>query len=203
MEKRERDLFTALMKADEMAGNISPETQENVQKEIISQYEDNAYLKSAREGHLSIREAYESLDEKLRGIKRILPAKKDKHHNAAVEILGELIPTEHLKTRGLLAWDNYAMGTAVTIGVMYGFSYLMEFTDAGQNLTSNNVPFFLGLLLSPWTGYLVGQEHRAVHGINVKYGMSARACADYLDTKLVELGFAKKPEQKVKIEDRY
>ena len=192
-------LLRAMDAATEGGGEEVSRMNVEMQKETIEEFADNMYLQSAMEGRLSIREAYNDLDEKLRGIKRILPVKKDKHHNAAVEILGELLPTEHLKTRGMLALDNYAMGTAVSVGLGYLATYTANFAFGGEYIIGNGPPLITGLIISPWTGFFFGQMQRQVRGVNVKYGMSARACADYLDEKLEKLGFTNNPEVKERL----
>nr|MBA4405549.1 hypothetical protein [Nanoarchaeum sp.] len=78
-----------------------------VQKRIISAYENNTVLDDAINGRQSIDDSLSELAEINKGWKVMLPRRKNKSHNKKIEQLGELITEPRgLISRGLFYPDN-------------------------------------------------------------------------------------------------
>ncbi len=84
-----------------------------LRKNLFKEYEGNPVLDDAIEGRQSIEQSVRELGKKNRGIRKILPWRKDEAHNERLKYLDELVPgTKHLQTSGIFNPDNLITGVA-------------------------------------------------------------------------------------------
>lgn len=78
-----------------------------LQKELFERYEKNPVLYDAMQYKQSVSESLEELAQINKGVRRILPWRKDEVHNKRLEQIGELIYAPyHLQTAGIFMPDN-------------------------------------------------------------------------------------------------
>ncbi|MFA5953290.1 MAG: hypothetical protein WC812_01730 [Candidatus Pacearchaeota archaeon] len=78
------------------------------QKQIMSYYENNPVFCDAINGKISIEDTLNELSVVNKGIRKILPRRKDKAHNERIKQLGKLISEpSQLQKNGLLCPDNF------------------------------------------------------------------------------------------------
>lgn len=98
-----------------------------LQKRLFEKYENNQVLYDAIQGNQSIEESVVELGEVNKGIRKILPWRKNKGHNERLEQLGELVSEPyHLHTSGIFMPDNLITTLAEGTAISFGVSYLMS-----------------------------------------------------------------------------
>jgi len=137
-----------------------------IQKKMFHLYENNPVLYDAIKGKQSIEDSLEELGSVNKGIRKILPWRKDKAHNERIKQIRELISEPaQLKTSGILIPDNFITTVSEVAAVMFGAFYLMEkflpldpslSPEALENLHQMNhyTPIFVSSTLGPIFGAL-------------------------------------------------
>ena len=98
---------------------------EKMQKDMFYLYESNPILYDAMQGQQSIEDSLEELGHVNKGIKKILPWRKDKVNNERLEQIGELISKpSYLKTRGIFVPDNVITAGVEIAAFSFGVFYL-------------------------------------------------------------------------------
>jgi hypothetical protein len=97
-----------------------------LQRKIFQIYDKNPVLYDAIQKKQTIEESLEELGKVNKGIRKILPWRKDKIHNERLEQLGELISEPyHLHTSGIFAPDNLITAGAEITAMAFGSSYFL------------------------------------------------------------------------------
>ena len=98
-----------------------------LQRELFKKYEENPVLYDAIKGKQTIGESLEELSQINKGIRKILPWRKDKSHNKRLKQLGELVSEPyHLRADGIFNPDNLITVGAETMAVVIGLGYLLS-----------------------------------------------------------------------------
>ena len=103
-----------------------------VQKNLILGYRDNDYLRQDLDGTKSLRTAMEELDSNYRGIRGLIPHKKNNSLNQKYRIMGELVKCGYrYEVGGIFAPDNL-----LTFAI---YMFLLAFvTDNYTYITNGN-----------------------------------------------------------------
>lgn len=104
------------------------ETKENMRRAFHQYYNSNETLSDAIKGTKTVAQSLDELAEVDRGWRKFLPRRENSAHNTRVEQMEELIGPTNLRTRGLLAPDNFLggllFGTLGSYGVCKGYDAL-------------------------------------------------------------------------------
>lgn len=86
-----------------------------LQRSLLQSYEENPVFYDAIKGKMTIEDSLNELAQINKPVRRLFPRRKDKVHNRRIEQIGELITRSfHLKTKGILGFDNFVGVTAMT-----------------------------------------------------------------------------------------
>jgi hypothetical protein len=176
----------AIEKIDKNLKDLKSSKQINVtelQRTLFKRYESNLVFGNAVLGSQTIEETLEELGQVNKGIKKILPWKKDKFHNYRLEELGELISTPyHLETNGIFMPDNLITAGAEITAMAFGSSYfLLEYLFAPSPNLDPHFKVVLATSMSALLAPAVGL------GINMnRFSKLPRDEAKYLDEKIQE-----------------
>ena len=159
-----------------------------LQKELFERYEKNSVLYDAMQDRQSVSESLEELAEINKGIRKILPWKKDKSHNKRLKQIGELIHAPyHLQTNGIFMPDNLITTgtyvTAMSFGMFSLFEPILGFNSTAkevQELFQFKVPLAMSALMAPLFGFMANFQR-----INNLFSIS-KDQAKYLDRKIEE-----------------
>jgi len=95
-----------------------------VQRDLISKYENNPVLEDAIVGRMSIEDSLQELAQVNKGIRKILPRRKDKVHNTRLKHLNDLMPgTDGLQSYGILFPDNFFTAAIETTALAFVSTY--------------------------------------------------------------------------------
>src|SRR3989344_4664972 len=98
-----------------------------LQKTILGRYEENQVLYDAIRRRQTIEESLEELGRVNKGIRKILPRRKNKNHNERLEQLGELISEPvHLQASGIFTPDNLITTCIEIMPLAFGAAYLTQ-----------------------------------------------------------------------------
>ncbi len=86
-----------------------------IQEDLMREYEENPVLDDAIKDKISVEDSLLELGVVNKGIRKVLPRRKNKAHNERLEYLGELIeePTQ-LRANGIFWPDNFVTTAAYT-----------------------------------------------------------------------------------------
>lgn len=93
-------------------------------QKLFKQYEGNPVFDDAIKGKQSLEESLDELTQINKGIRKILPWRKDRVHNERLSQLGELISEpEHLRAKGIFIPNNVVslgvFGETLVVGACY------------------------------------------------------------------------------------
>ncbi|MBU0894437.1 MAG: hypothetical protein KKF48_05180 [Nanoarchaeota archaeon] len=115
---------------DEKLRDLNSSNQVDVaelQRNLFQRYESNPVLYDAMQESQSIEESVAELGQVNRGIRKILPWRRNKGHNERLKQLGELVSEPyHLHTSGIFMPDNLITTGAEVTAMAFGVSYLMS-----------------------------------------------------------------------------
>jgi len=102
-----------------------------IEYQVFDKYRTNPDLQSALEGRKSLTKRLEELEGECPVDSNLYPRIFDEVQNRHVEILGQIIPTQHLLKRGLLAIDNtfstMLAGMGVSLSVLFPIYFATDF----------------------------------------------------------------------------
>jgi len=163
-------------KIDNKIRDLNSSNQINVaelQKNLLQRYEQNLVFYDAMQGKQSVEETLEELGQVNKGIRKILPWKKNKGHNERLDQLSELVSKPyHLNTSGIFMPDNLitigAEVTALAFGTSYAFAkFLMpemyvepdlEFLTQNMKIHTTVIPAFMSALMAPILGLSINSK---------------------------------------------
>jgi hypothetical protein len=98
-----------------------------LQRNLFQRYEGNPVLYDAMHNKQTIEESLEELGRVNKGMRKILPWRKNKGHNQRLEQLGELVSKPyHLHTDGITSPDNLITAGAEFTAIAFGISYVLS-----------------------------------------------------------------------------
>ena len=163
-----------------------------LQKTILGRYEENQVLYDAIRRRQTIEESLEELGRVNKGIRKILPRRKNKGHNERLEQLGELVSEPlHLLTSGIFAPDNLITAGVEVGSLAFVGSYLMARYLFVPNPDLSPEQFqqvwYASQVIAPRVG-MVGMGLLAGIGATLLFrsGSLPIKGAKYLDEKIVE-----------------
>jgi hypothetical protein len=160
----------------------------SLQKELFECYEKNPVLYDAMQDKQSVNESLEELTQINKGIKKILPWRKDKVHNERLKQMGKLIYSpSHLYTTGIFTPDNLITTGVYTTAMAFGMFWLFEpsltfnpTSKVVQELFQFKVPLATSALMAPLFGLMTNFPR-----FNNLFSISKEQ-AKYLDGKVEE-----------------
>ncbi len=169
----------------------SQESIVRAQRALFDQYADNDVLRDATQGRITVVKSLEKLTEVNKGIRRILPRKRDEIHNERVKNMGALVgELKQIRSRGIYFPDNLVTGFTYGAAATYAFIEFVAkplFIMAGITESEiNNEPGLIrnfSLTLGSMGG-IFSQLARIDGGSKVN-------AAQYLDQKIAELDLRK------------
>jgi hypothetical protein len=160
-----------------------------LQEGLFKIYEKNPVLYDAMQDKQSVSESLEELAQINKGIKKILPWRKDKIHNERLNQIGELIHAPyHLQTTGIFMPDNLITTGVETTAIAFGMCYVLgniltshPISQATQSLFQFEIPLAFSALMAPVWGLMTNFQR-----FNNLFSIS-KDQAKYLDDKIKEL----------------
>jgi hypothetical protein len=162
----------------------------HIQRDVFRKYEGNPVLHDAIYGKQSIEYSLLDLSKVNKGIRKVLPWKRDEAHNDRLLQIGELLPEpEYLKTRGILYPDNvttFVVGSAALSFI--GFNLLINYVSPHTSLNPEQLalwqknwglyaPSIMSFIFAPMFGSLSNRP---------RFGNLPLDQAKYLDGKVEE-----------------
>lgn len=197
LKSRVRDLKTMFERFESLPGfeqfvEIGEIPEINVpeyQREIIQKYQPNYFLNQALDGEKPIEKNLEELSKINKGIRKILPRRKNPEHNQKVESMEKLIGMcRHLKAKGIFVLDNLVTGYVFGVGLTSIMTNLVAISGTDPSLSQQEyifarylLPFLFGVVLTP------AQFIRSPHFSNLNPNSNLKERAQYLDKKIEEL----------------
>ncbi len=185
----------SIEKADEQLRDLKGFDQIDVaelQGILFQRYERNPVLYDSIKGRLSVEESLDELAEINKGVRKIIPWRKNKAHNERFEQLGELVSApHHLKTRGIFMPDNFFTAGVEVAVVAFGITYLLSTITLTPNPDASPeeikkmffdyrvvLPATFSSVMSPFLGFVLNL---------VRLDKVGKDEVRYVDTKVREL----------------
>lgn len=150
---------------------------EGVERDLFQEYENNPVFYDAIHGRQTIEESLEELALVNKGIRKILPWKKDEEHNERLKQIGELVTKPfHLRTAGIFCPDNFITTFLEVTPLLYGFGCLIN----------QYSPFPAS---SPGEILMLSASFGLIMGVGTNFGRRGKLPIDeakYLDEKVKE-----------------
>ena len=126
----EKTLYMKAVELDEIGERVRNMDKSNtdtskLQRSLFQTYEGNPVFYDAMQGKQSIEGSFRKLGQIKKGIRKIIPWKRNKGHNERLEQLEELIYVpSHLHTSGIFMPDNFITAGLEIGALMFGGFYL-------------------------------------------------------------------------------
>ncbi len=193
-------LYNQMQKIEEMDKGLKELQSSNnidiheLQGKLFKKYQENPVLMEAIKGRQTLEESLEEIGHINKGIRKILPWRKDKIHNERVDQIGKLISKPyHLYTSGIFTPDNMITVGAWITGTSFVATYIltrllipakpynpdmnMEEFQMIKNTIQWLMPVIGSVCLTPILGSMANQQ---------RFTKLPTEEAKYLDTKVKE-----------------
>lgn len=163
-----------------------------IQKRLIFDCSKNPIIYDAIYNHKSLEETLNELSQVNKGVKKMLPRRKDEIHNEKLKQLGELIgyPSQ-LECSGVFSPDNFATVAAGCTIFAFGFCYLfskyviMQSADITKE-ESELITYYFGFV-APTTVSVTAAPLAGFLASSRRFGDLPIEEARYIDNKIKEL----------------